>query len=63
MCSNDTGLWYWDATAQVASASDDTLFQRRGWRGVLSFFFQVCVRQGKLTLAQKSLQGVHTCNT
>jgi len=52
MCSNDSGLWCWDATTQVAS--DDSRFQRRSWRGVLSFFFEVRARQGRVTLSQKS---------
>jgi len=42
MGSNESGLWYWNATTQVAS--DDLLSQRRGWRGVLSFSFKDRVR-------------------
>jgi len=61
MCSNDSGLWCWDATTQAAS--DDAPSQRRGWRGVLSFFFEVYVRQGRVTLPCKSLRGVRAPNT
>jgi len=60
MCSNDSGLWCWDATTQAAS--DDAPSQRRGWRGVLSFFFEVYVRQGRVTLPCKSLRGVRAPN-
>jgi len=56
MCSIDSGLWCWDATTQAAS--DDAPSQRRGWRGVLSFFFEVRVRKGRVTLPCKSLRGV-----
>jgi len=37
--------------------------QRRGWRGVLSFFFEVRVREGRVTLPCKSLRGVRAPNT
>jgi len=60
MCSIDSGLWCWDATTQVAS--DDSPSQRRGWRGVLSFSFEVRVRQGRVTLLGKSLRGVRAAN-
>jgi len=60
-CSIDSGLWCWDATSQVAS--DDAPSQRRGWRVVLSFSFEVCVRQGRVTLPCKSLWGVLAPNT
>ena len=60
MCSVDSGLWCWDATTQAAS--DDTPSQRRGWRGVLSFSFEVDVRQGRVTLPCKSLRGVRAPN-
>jgi len=56
MCSIDSGLWCGDATTQVAS--DDAPSQRRGWRGVFSFFFEARVRQGRVTLPCKSLRGV-----
>jgi len=46
MCSIDSGLWCWDATTQAAS--DDAPSQRWGWRGVLSFSFEVRVRQGRI---------------
>jgi len=39
MCSIDSGLCCWDTTTQVAS--NDEPSQRRGWRGVLSFSFEV----------------------
>jgi len=61
MCSIDSGLWCWDATTQAAS--DDAPSQRRGWRGVLSFSFEVRVRQGRVTLPCKSLRGVRAPNT
>jgi len=60
-CSIDSGLWCWDATSQAAS--DDAPSQRRGRRGVLSFSFEVCVRQGRVTLLCKSLRGVLAPNT
>jgi len=60
MCSVDSGLWCQDATTQ--GASDDAPSQRRGWRGVLSFFFEVRVRQGRVTLPCKSLRGVRSPN-
>jgi len=59
--SIDTGLWCWDATPQVAS--DDTPSQRGGWRGRLSVSFEVRACQGRITLASKSLEGVHAPNT
>jgi len=61
MCSIDSGLWCWDATTQAAS--DDAPSQRRGWRGVLSFSFEVRLRQGRVTLPCKSLRGVRAPNT
>ena len=61
MCSIDSGLWCWDATTQAAS--DDAPSQRRGWMGVLSFFFEVRVHQGRVTLPCKSLRGVRVPNT
>ena len=60
MCSIDSGLWCWDATTQAAG--DDAPSQRRGWRGVLSFSFEVRVRQGRVTLPCKSLRGVRAPN-
>jgi len=60
MCSLDSGVWCWDATPQVAS--DDAPSQRRGWRGVLSFSFEVRVHQGRVTLPCKSLRGVRAPN-
>jgi len=60
MCFIDSGLWCWDATTQAAS--DDALSQRRGWRGVLSFSFEVGMRQGRVTLPCKSLRGVRAPN-
>jgi len=60
MCSIDSGLWCWDATTQAAS--DDAPSQRRGWRGVLSFSFEVRVRQGRVTFPCKSLRGVRAPN-
>jgi len=61
MCSVDSGLWCWDATTQAAS--DDAPSQRRGWRGVLSFSFEVGMRQGRVTLPCKSLRGIRAPNT
>jgi len=60
MCSNDSGLWCWDATTWVAS--DYAPSQRRGRRGVLSLFFEVRACQGRVTLLSKSLQGVRESN-
>jgi len=60
MCSLDSGPWCWDATTQAAR--DDTPSQRRGWREVLSFFFEVRVRQGMVTLPCKSIRGVRAPN-
>jgi len=61
MCSVDSGLWCWDATTQAAS--NDAPSQPRGWRGVLSFSFEVGVHQGRVTLPCKSLRGVRAPNT
>ena len=61
MHSIDSGLWCWHATTQAAS--DDAASQRRGWRGVLSFSFEVRMRQGRVTLPCKSLRGVRSPNT
>jgi len=61
MCSVDSGPWCWDATTQVAS--DYAPSQRLGWKGVLSFSFEVGVRQGRVTLPWKSLRGVRAPNT
>jgi len=52
MCSIDSGLWCWDTTSQAAS--EDAPSQRRGWRAVLSFSFEVRACQGRLTLLCKS---------
>ena len=60
MCSIDSGLWCWDAT--TAAASDHALSQRRGWRRVLSFSFEVGVRQRRVTLRCKFLQEVRAPN-
>jgi len=60
MCPIDSGLWCWDATTQAAS--DDAPSQHRGWRGVLSFSFEIGVRQGRVTLPCKSLRGVRAPN-
>jgi len=60
MCSIESGLWCWDATTQAAS--DDAPSQRRGSRGVLSFSFEVGVRQGRVTFPCKSLRGVRAPN-
>jgi len=59
--SNDSGLWCWDATTQAAS--DDAPSQLRGCRVLLPFFFKVCVRQGRVTLSQKSSLEVRAPNT
>jgi len=61
MCSVDSGLWCWDATTQAAI--DDAPSQRRGWRGVSSFSFEVGMLQGRVTLPCKSLRGVRAPNT
>jgi len=60
MSSIDNGLWCGDATTQAAS--DDAPAQRRGWRGVLSFSFEVCACQGRVTLPWQSLRGVRASN-
>jgi len=60
MCYIHSGLWCWDPTPQAAS--DDGPSQRRGRWGVLSFSFEVRVRQGRVTLPCKSLQGVRAPN-
>jgi len=60
MCSLDSRHWCWDATAQAGS--DDTLSQRRGWRGVLSFSFEVRMRQGRVYFPCKSLREVRAPN-
>jgi len=60
MCSIDSGLWCWDATTQAHS--DDALSQRWGWRGVLSFSFEVGVPQCSVTLPCKSLPRVRAPN-
>jgi len=60
MCSIDSGLWCWDTTTQAAS--DDTLSQRQGWRGLLSFFLELHACQGRVTLHCKSLQAVWAHN-
>jgi len=44
-------------------ASDDAPSQRRGWRGVLSFRFEVRVRQGRVTLPCKSFRAVRAPNS
>jgi len=61
MCSINSGRWCWDATTQAAG--DEVPSQRRGWREVLSFSFEVRVHQGRVTLPCKSLRGVHAPNT
>jgi len=61
MCSLDSGLWCWDATTQAAS--DQAPSQRQGSMGVLSFSFEVPVREGRVTLPCKSLRGVRAPNT
>jgi len=48
MCSQYSGLWYWDASNKAAN--DAALSQRRGWRRVLSSFFEVHACQGRVTL-------------
>ena len=53
MCSIDSGLLCWDATTQAAS--DNAPSQRPGWRRVLSFSFEVCACQGRVTFLYKSL--------
>ena len=60
MCAIDNGLWCWDPTTQVPS--DDAASQSPGWRGVLSFSFDGCVCQGRVTLPCKSLRGVRAPN-
>jgi len=61
MCSIDSGLWCWESTTQAAS--DDAPSQRWGSRGVLSFFFEVRMRHGRVTLPCKSLPGVRAPNS
>jgi len=60
MCSIGSGHWCLDATTQAPC--DDTPSQRWGWRGVLSFSFEVRVRQGRVTFPCKSLRGVRAPN-
>jgi len=60
-CSIDSGHCCWDATTQAAR--DDPQSQCRGWRGVLSFSFEVRMRQGTVTLPCKPLRGVRAPNT
>jgi len=60
ICSIDTGLWCWDAT--TPAASDNASSQCRAWRLVLSFSYEVCVRQGRVTLPCQSLRGVRALN-
>jgi len=59
-CSNDSGLWCWDATTQVAS--HNTRSPSRGQRGVLSLFFEVPTHQGTVNLPPISLRGVGVPN-
>jgi len=61
MCSVDSCLWCWDATTQAVS--DDAPSQRGGWKGVLSYSFEVGVRLGRVTLPCKCLRGVRADNT
>jgi len=61
MFFNNSGLWGWDAIIQTAS--DEAPFQCQGWRGVLSFFFEVHAGQGRVTLPQKSLREFPAPNT
>jgi len=60
MCSIESGLWCWDTTTQAAS--DKAPSQRRGWSGVLSFSFEVRVRQRRVTLRCKSSRGLRAAN-
>jgi len=61
MCSNYSDLWCWDATTQAAG--DDAPSQRRGSREVLSLFFKVHLRQGRVTLSQESVREVCAPNS
>jgi len=61
MCSIDSGLWCWDARTQAAS--DDAPSPRWAWGGLLSFSFEVCGRQGRVTLPCKCLRVVRAPNT
>ena len=61
MCSNHSGRWCWDATTQVASDNEPS--ERPGTRGMLSFSFEVCACQGRVTLPCKSFRGVRVSNT
>ena len=54
-------FWCWDATTQAAS--EDAPSQRQGWRGLLSFSFEVRACHGRVTLLCKSLQRVSAPNT
>jgi len=60
MCSIDSGLCCWDPTPQAAS--DDAPSQSWGWRGVLSFSFEVRPCQCRETLPCKSLRRVRVPN-
>ena len=60
MCFVHSGLGCWDATTQAAC--DDTASERRGWTGVLSVSFEVCVCQGRVTPPCNSFQGVCSPN-
>ena len=59
LCSNDRGLWCWDATTQP---SRDALLQRWGRRGVLSFGFEVRVHEGRVTLLPTFFWGIRVPN-
>jgi len=61
MCSFCTGYWCWDAKTQAAR--DDAPSQRPGWTLVLSFLFEVRVRQGRVTLPCQFLREVRAPNT
>ena len=61
MYSSETGLWYWDAITQAAL--DDAPFERRGWRGVLSVFFEVRAWEDRVALPCKSYLAVCAPNT
>jgi len=61
MCSIDSSLWCWDASPQATC--DDAPSKCRGWKVVLSFSFEVCGCQGRVTLPCQSLRRVCAPNT
>lgn len=61
MYSNDSGLCCSEATTQLSG--NDPLFQCRGRRGVVSFFFKVRTPEGRVTIPPTFLQRVCPSNS